>query len=90
MSNTILGVQPVSSHHSTQKLDTSAALGVAGCRFVVTQHRQAVAVQDPVQLSRFLELLIGTAGLEEELSAVAAEAGRQAEQYDSLEDSMAG
>lgn len=32
------------------------------CRFVVTQHRQAVSVQDPAQLARFLELLIGTAG----------------------------
>lgn len=32
------------------------------CRFVVTQHRQAVQVQDPAQLAGFLELLIGTAG----------------------------
>lgn len=28
----------------------------------MTQHRQAVAVQDPAALARFLELLIGTAG----------------------------
>lgn len=32
------------------------------CRMVVMQHRQAVAVQDPAELARYLELLIGTAG----------------------------
>ena len=38
-------------------------------RFVVTQHRQAVAVADPVQLAHFLELLIGTSGLQVRFSS---------------------
>jgi hypothetical protein len=56
---------------------------------VVTQHRQAVGVAEPVQLARFLELLIGTSSLEAELAALGAEAGRQAGEYDALEESMA-
>lgn len=35
------------------------------CRFIVTQHRQTVNVQDPARLASFLELLIGTSGFGE-------------------------
>lgn len=35
----------------------------------MTQHRQAVDVQDPAKLARFLELLIGTAGYEDRVGS---------------------
>ena len=59
-------------------------------RFVVTQHRQAVQVAEPAQLARFLELLVGTAGMEEALRALGEEAAVAAEQYDVVEEGMVG
>ncbi|KAI3436873.1 hypothetical protein D9Q98_006283 [Chlorella vulgaris] len=64
-----------------------AALGRV---FVVTQQRQAVQVQDPAALAAFLELLIGTQGLEQEAAAVGREAAAVAAQYDEVEEGLAG
>ncbi|PRW44928.1 nuclear condensin complex subunit isoform A [Chlorella sorokiniana] len=79
-------VTPASLH------DLLAPFGIqteAVDRFVVTQHRQAVSVQDPAQLARFLELLIGTAGFEEQLEALGKEVATQAAAYDQAEEGIA-
>ena len=80
---------PLAVSHLLPQLNPACLHPRAPRRFVVTQHRQPVAVAEPVQLARFLELLIGTSGLEAELAALAAEAGRQAGEYDALEENMA-
>lgn len=56
----------------------------------MTQQRQAVQVQDPAALAAFLELLIGTQGLEQEAAAVGREAAAVAAQYDEVEEGLAG
>jgi hypothetical protein len=40
------------------------------CRFVVTQNRQAVQVEDPKRLLQYIELLLGTSGCMEQLEAL--------------------
>lgn len=67
----------------------ASLLAHLACRFIVTQNRQAVQVQEPAQLASFLELLIGTAGLEEQLAALGAEVVDVAARYDSTEEGMA-
>ena len=59
-------------------------------RLVVTQHRQAVAVQDPVRLARFLELLIGSAGYEERLGEAAQQLEQQGAAFDAAEAQAVG
>lgn len=56
---------------------------------MVTQHRQAVQVAEPAALARFLELLIGTAALGEQLAELEREAAAQASAYDEEEERVA-
>ena len=44
------------------------------CRFIVVQQRSAIAVEDPLALSAFLERLVGLGDLEARIAAKAAEA----------------
>ena len=60
------------------------------CRFVVTQQRQAVAVGDPVGLAAYLELLVGSSGLREELEGVQRQCAEVAQRYDTADDRLAG
>lgn len=53
------------------------------------QHRQAVQAADPAALAQFLELLIGTAPLAEQLGEVEREAAAKASAYDEEEERIA-
>ena len=57
---------------------------------MVTQQRQAVAVGDPVGLASYLELLIGSSSLREQLEAVQRQYAEVAQRYDGADDRLAG
>ena len=56
------------------------------CRFVVTQNRQAVAVQDPLKLAHHLEKLGGTAGLMEMIHVKQHDISQLSQQCEDLAD----
>jgi hypothetical protein len=55
----------------------------------VTQHRQAVSVQDPVKLAGFLELLIGTAGYQERVAELQRQREAACTQQEAAEEEVA-
>jgi hypothetical protein len=54
----------------------------------VTQQRHAVEVREPAALASFLELLIGSSGLQEELRGLEAEEAEATGRYDATEDAV--
>lgn len=57
-------------------------------RYVVTQSRHAVEVQDPQRLLRHLELLIGTSRYSEQIEEQQAQLLQLAQQMDALEQEI--
>lgn len=56
------------------------------CRFIVTQHRQAVAIQSSPRLAAYCESLIGTARFANEIAAVEIRLRQAREELDDLYD----
>ena len=55
---------------------------------IVTQHRQAVNVRDPVKLAGFLELLIGTAGYQEQVETLRTRVRETCGEQDAADDEV--
>ncbi|GAB4817139.1 hypothetical protein N2152v2_004185 [Parachlorella kessleri] len=79
---------PVSPEVLRQQLAEFGIQTQAIDRMVVTQHRQAVNVQDPVKLAGFLELLIGTAAYQEQVEALRAQVRETCAEQDTAEDEV--
>lgn len=58
------------------------------CRFVVTQNRHAVNVQNPVVLTKYLEALVGTSPFETALSEVNDQISCNNQRLDELQDQI--
>lgn len=57
-------------------------------RFVVTQHRHAVSVQDPLELVQYLETLLGTAHIQELITRKHAEVCKLHQDIDDMADNI--